>query len=79
METLGGQSKVSLVRGMKASVLDLSAQSVRCLPIREQMDHSPERRGAGHCDRSLYVGFLFLVEISRERVVRTSSMASLGV
>lgn len=79
METLGGQSKVSLVRGMKASVLDLSAQSVRCLPIREQMDHSPEWRGAGHCDRSLYVGFLFLVEISRERVVRTSSMASLGV
>lgn len=79
METLGGQSKVSLVRGMKASVLDISAQSVMCLPISEQMDHSPEWRGAGHCDRSLHIGFLFLVEISRERVVRTSSMASLGV
>lgn len=79
MDTLGGQSKVSLVRGMKASILDISSQSDMCLPIGEQTDRSPEWQGTGHCDRSLYIGFLFLVEISREPVVGTSSMASLGV
>lgn len=79
MDTRGGQSKVSLVRGMKASILDISSQSDMCLPISEQTDHSLEWQGAGHCDRSPYIGFLFLVEISREPVVRTSSMASLDV
>lgn len=79
MDTLGGQSTVSLVQGMKASILDISSQSDMCLPISEQTDHSPEWQGAGHYDRSLYIGFLFLVEISREPVARMSSMASLGV
>lgn len=68
---------------MKATTLDISAQSDTCLSISEQTDHSPEWRDARHCDRSLHLGFPFLmgifIKISRERVVITNSMASLGV
>lgn len=67
---------------MKASILDTFVLSDMHLSISVHTDHSPECREVRHCDRSLHVGFLFLVEIfikiSREWVVRTSSMASLG-
>lgn len=46
MDTLGGQSKVSLVQGVKASILDISAPSDMCFSISVQTDHSPECREA---------------------------------